>query len=331
MASLKYASSLIIILDALDEWDHWKQFLKALRQVIPPALFLKFVITSRHSTDIESVLTGAATQYRLTTVSPTICRKYFEERFNDFTWDGPRPDEERLQKLVKLADGLLIWAATVCSLVSTQHSNKGPLDILDEILLSSSIVSHEERMDDLYREALKRIFPVNDNGSRLKLFRSIVALREALPLTEFARLVNMRTEYIRTTCSCLTALQTRGTFDDTTVQPAVELFHASFIEHFGQLKEAHRVMADNCIHFFKQVVGPDVAKRWGLFQFQEAERYFGDHWMYHLQEAPLENRSNLVPNIPSNHLCLGDECLLSHLQLVKEKDDYGSGLDVRQT
>jgi tetratricopeptide (TPR) repeat protein len=244
---------------------------------------------------------------------------------------GPHPDEERLHKLVKLADGLLIWAATVCTLVSTEHSNKGPLDILDEILLSSSIVSHEERMEDLYREALKRIFPTNDDGSRLKLFHSMVALREVLPLTEFARLVKMRPKFIQTICSHLTALQTRGKFDDSTVQPAVQLFHTSFIEHLGQLKEVHRVMADNCIHFFKQVTGPDVAKGSQPFQFQEAERYVGDHWMYHLREAPLEYRLTLLPNVSSNHLCLGDGCLLSHLQFRGEKHGYSSGLDAPKT
>ena len=281
--------------------------------------------------DIESVLTGAATLYKLPTVSAAICRKYFEERFDDFTWDGPHPDEERLHKLVKLADGLLIWAATVCTLVSTEHPNNRPLDILDEILLSLSIVSSEERMDDLYQEALKRLFPANNYESRLKLFRSMVALREALPLTEFTRLVDMKPDFIRKSCSDLRALQTRGTFDDATVQPAVKLFHASFIEHLGQLKEVHGVMADNCIHFFKQVTGPDMADGSWPFQFQEAEWYVGDHWMYHLREAPLEYRSNLVPNVPSNHLCLQDRCLLSHLRLVGENYSYGPGLDMLRT
>jgi hypothetical protein len=91
VASLGYASSLIIILDALDEWAHWKHFLKALRQVNPPTLSLKFVMTSRHSMDIESVLAGAATLYKLPTVSAAVCRKYFEERFDDFTWDRTPP------------------------------------------------------------------------------------------------------------------------------------------------------------------------------------------------------------------------------------------------
>ncbi|KAF8810517.1 hypothetical protein BYT27DRAFT_7134863 [Phlegmacium glaucopus] len=328
VVSLAYAGSLVIIVDALDEWVHSKQFLKALCQVNPPTLSLKFVMTSRHSMDIESVITGAATLYQLTTVSATICRKYFEEQFDDFTWDGPRPDEKRLHKLVELADGLLIWAATVCTVVRTLHPNKGPLDILDEILLSSSIVSHEERMDDLYRKALERIFPSKDDGSRLKLFRSMVALREDLPLTEFARLVNMRVEFVRQFCSYLTAFHTRGTLKDKIVQPAAKLFHTSFIEHLGQLNEAHGVMADNCIYFFKRVTGPDVAKD---FPFQEAEQYIGEHWIYHLLEAPFEKRSNLFPDIPSNCLCLWVGCLLSHLYLVGDKYGYGPGSDALKT
>ncbi|KAF8810898.1 hypothetical protein BYT27DRAFT_7209044 [Phlegmacium glaucopus] len=169
VASLAYAGSLVIIVDALDEWVHSKQFFKALRQVNPPTLSLKLVMTSRHSTDIDSVITGAATLYKLTTFPRPSAANIL--RSNSMT-----SHEKRLGKLVELADGLLIWAATVCTVVHTLHPNKGPLDILDEILLSLSIVSHEERVGGLYRKALERIFPTKDDGSRLKLFRSLVAL-----------------------------------------------------------------------------------------------------------------------------------------------------------
>jgi len=326
VAFLAYAGPLVVILDALDEWVHREQFLKALCQVkFPPTFSLKFIMTSRYSDDIKSIVNCAATRYELTPVSETVSRQYFEERFNDRTWRGPRPDEVRLDKLVKLADGLLIWAATVCTLVSTPHPKKSPLKILDEILSSSLNLGHEERMKRLYREALERIFPATENEEwRLKLFFSMIALREALPLTEFARVVDMRSDFIHDVCSRLRALQTRGTFHESMVQPAVELFHASFIEHLGQLNEAHGVLADDCVHFFKQVTEDDIA---GILPPREAEQYISEHWVYHLQEAPLQKRSNLFLDIPNDHLRLWVGCLLSHLFRLGNKYGYGPGSD----
>ena len=323
VTSLAYGGSLVIILDALDEWrfDYQVQLLKALRN-LPHTLSLKFVMTSRYSEDIATIVDGAAILYELTPVSDPVCRKYFEERFNDPEWDGPRPDDKKLDKLVELAGGFLIWAATVCTLVSTPHPDKSPLKILEEILSASLILGREERMEVLYREALERIFPAKYRASCLKLSLSMVVLREDLPLTEFSRLVSMTPKFIQDICRGLRALQTRGKFHDSTVQPAVKLFHASFIEHLGRLNEAHGVMADNCINFFKRVTEPDEP---GPFPFQKAEQYIGRYWMYHLQEAP-DKRSNFL-NVPSYHLRLWVGCLLSHLFLLGDMYGYSPGSD----
>ena len=325
VASLAYGGSLVIILDALDEWVHRVRFLKALRS-LPPTLSLKFVMTSRYLEDIASIVDGAAILYELTPVSDPVCRKYFEDRFNDPAWDGPRPDDDKLVRLVELAGGLLIWAATVCTLVSTPHPDKSSLKILEEILSSSLILGREERMEDLYREALGRIFPAKHKESCLKLSLSMMVLREDLPLTEFARLVNMTPKFIQDICRRLRALQTRGKFHDSTVQPAVKLFHASFIEHLGRLNEAHGVMADNCIHFFRRVTEPNES---GPFPFEKVEQYIGKYWMYHLQEVP-EKRTNFL-NVPSNHLRLWVGCLLSHLFLLGDIYDYSPDSDALKT
>jgi hypothetical protein len=320
--SLAYGGSLVIILDALDEWVHRVRFLEALRD-LSPTLSVKFVMTSRYLEDVASIVEGAAIPYEITPVSDPVCRKYFKERFSDPTWNGPSPDDKKLDRLVELAGGLLIWAATVCTLVSTPHPEKSSLKILDEILSSSLILGREERMEDLYREALERIFPAKYKESCSKLFHSMVVLREALPLTEFARLVNMTPEFIQDICRRLRALQTQGNFHDGMVQPAVKLFHTSFIEHFCRLNEAHGVMVDNCIHFFKQVMEPDEP---GPFPFQKAEQYIGKYWMYHLQGAP-EKRSNFL-SVPSNYLRLWVGCLLSHLFPLWDMYGYGPGSDV---
>ncbi|KAF8814454.1 hypothetical protein BYT27DRAFT_7129978 [Phlegmacium glaucopus] len=330
ITSLAYAGSIVIILDALDEWAYRKPFLEALRVNLPPALSLKFVMTSRYSSDIESIVKGAVRIYELTPVSHTVCRDYFKERFKTLKWYGHEPDSEKLDKLVELADGLLIWAATVCTLVSVSRPNKRPHQILNEITTSSSSLGHGRRMEELYKLALQRLFPDDDpevDRSRQKIFLSMVALKDTLPLKDFARIVNMFPEFIQDVCSGLRALQTRGIFDDSIVQPAIKLFHASFVDYFGPMDQARDVMADNCIHFFEQVTGPDAIEEPGLSPFRQAERYMGKHWVYHLQEAPLEKRSNFFLDVPSNHLRLWVGCLLSHLFLVRDEYGYGPGSD----
>ena len=324
VASLAYGGSLVVILDALDEWTHRVRFLKALRN-LPPTLPLKFVMTSRYLKDIASTVNSAAFQFELTPVSDPVCRLYFEKRFNAFEWDERRPDDVMLDKLVNLAGGLLIWAATVCTLVFTSHPDKSSLKILEEILSSSLILSHGKRMENLYREALERIFPAEHEKSCLKLSLSMVVLREDLPLSEFSRLVNMTPKFIYDICQSLRALQTRGKFHDSMVQPADKLFHASFIKYLDRLNEAHGVMADNCIHFFKWAMELDNP----AFPFQKAAQYIGKYWMYHLQEIPEEKCSKFLNVL--NHLCLWVVCLLSHLFPLGDKLSvygYSPGSDV---
>jgi hypothetical protein len=301
--SLAYGGSIVIILDALDEWVHRVRFLEALRD-LKPTLSVKFVMTSRPLEDIASIIEGAAVPYELTPVPDSVCRKYFEERFNDPAWKGPRPDDKKLDKLVELAGGLLIWASTVCTVVSTTHPGKSRLKILDEVLSSSLILGHEKKMEELYRGSLDRIFPAEYKESCWKLFLSMVVLKEDLPLSEFARLVDMTTEFIQDICQGLRALQTRGEFRDGMVQPA------------------HGVMVDNCTNFFKRMTEPDKT---GPSPFEKAEQYIGKYWMDHLQEAP-EKRSDFL-NVPSNHLRLWIGCLLSHLFLLGDIYGYGPGSD----
>ena len=326
IVSLAYAGPLVIILDALDEWASRKQFLKALCEVnLPSNTAVKFVMTSRYLDDIQSIFGGSVTVYQLPTVSPVICRKYFEDRFKDTKWTGPRLDQVTLDRLVKLADGLLIWAATVCNLLSPSPphpTKKLAIQTLNGILSSSPNQGHKERMEDLYRAALERIFPTEDKEWHSKLFLLMVALREPLPLKEFARLVQMTEEFVQDACSRLRALQTRGTFDHHMVQPAIELFHASFIEHLDQSNQAHRVMANTCICFFEEVTEPDVGQELGPFPFERAEQYIGKYLVYHMQEAP---QANVFLTVTSHHLRLWVGCLLSHLFLLGDTYGYGSG------
>ena len=291
IASLGYAGPLVIIFDALDEWAYRQEFLKGLFKVdLPPNL--KVIMTSRYSKDIESVVDGAARLYEITPVSDVVCRAYFEDKFQQIEWEGREPEPFKFDKLIELADGLFVWAATVCALVSRTSSKKSSNQILDDIIDSSQRLGRMKKMEELYRMALERLFPEDDDDDkqpRLQTILSMVTLRESLPLQEFARLVNVRRRFVKDTCSRLRALQTRGAFNDSTVQPAIKLFHASFIDYLGR-DQARNAMVNNCIHFFTHVAEPDAAEP-NSFPFQKAQLYvyMGKHWAGHMDEGRSED------------------------------------------
>jgi hypothetical protein len=334
IASLAYAGPLVIILDALDEWVDGAEFLgveflEGLFKVDLPAN-LKVIMTSRYSKDIESVVDGAARLYELTPVSNIVCRAYFEDKFRQINWEGREPEPFKFSKLVRLADGLLMWAATVCTLLSFASSKKSPNQILDDIIGSSQGLGRTEKMEKLYRMALERLFPDDDGRGekpqRLQTILSMVTLRESLPLQDFARLVAMRPEFVKATCSGLRALQSRGAFNDSTVQPAIKLFHASFIDYLGH-DQARNAMVNNCIHFFTHVAEPNAAEL-NPFPFQKAQLYvyMGKHWAGHMEEGRSEEYSTAFFEVTSDQLRLWVAWSLSRLLFLEDNSQPSSSM-----
>jgi tetratricopeptide (TPR) repeat protein len=318
IASLAYAGPLVIIFDALDEWAYRQEFLKGLSDVdLPPNL--KVIMTSRYSKDIESVVDGAARLYELTPVSNIVCRAYFEGKFQQIDWEGREPEPLKFDKLVELADGLLVWAATVCALVSRTSSKKSPIQILDDIIDSS--LGRMKKMEELYRIALDRLFPEEDDDDkqpRLQTILSMITLRESLPLQDFAKLVNVRPRFVKDTCSGLRALQTRGAFNDGIVQPAIKLFHASFIDYLSH-DRARNAMVNNCIHFFTHVAEPDAAEL-NPFPFRKGQLfvYMGKHWAGHMEEGRSEEYSTAFFEVTGDQLRLWVAWSLSRLLFLGE-------------
>lgn len=139
ISTLSYSGPLVVILDALDEWVYHEEFLSALVRTVrlPRTTAIKFVMTSRYSTGIDSIVSDNVRIRELTPVSDTICREYFEENFKTINWYGHDPGSQEIDELVELADGRLQWAATVCTDLSTPDPHKEPHQILDDILTHS--------------------------------------------------------------------------------------------------------------------------------------------------------------------------------------------------
>ncbi|KAF5327308.1 hypothetical protein D9619_004485 [Psilocybe cf. subviscida] len=336
ISTLSYSGPLVIILDALDEWAYREEFLSALvRKVrLPGTTALKFVMTSRYSTGIDSIVSSNARTRELTPVSETICREYFDERFQTINWYGRDPGSQEFDKLVELADGLLIWAATVCTLVSVKRPNKRPNQILDDILTSSNSVARGKRMEELYELAMKRIFPDEDEEikqSRSDILLAMAALKEALPLSEFALLVDVLPEFVNDICIGLRALQTRGAFDESKVQPAIKIFHASFIDYFGTLQEARTVVARHCVDFFKRSQNAEEPANIGANLFRQAELYIGKHFADHILEAPTDLQSQAIAHITTDDLRMWAGWSLAQLMVIGEENGFPASSNALRT
>ena len=129
--SLSYPYPLVIVVDALDEWEYCEAFLKELEHIPHPSS-VKILLTSRPNPSIErSLLNVAVQKYQLRPVSEAITEVYFNHHFAKMDWEMRKPSPNIVSNLARLADGLLIWAAMVCSFLSYEMRAGAPHELLD--------------------------------------------------------------------------------------------------------------------------------------------------------------------------------------------------------
>ena len=191
-----------------------------------------------------------------------------------------KPSPNIVSDLARLADGLLVWAAMVCSFLSYDMRADAPHKLLDQIFSYLKQITLEDQLSRLYCDALTQLFG-NDKEQELlkRVFGAMTVLRESLPLHDFARLLGMSLNQVGGVQSRLTALQTPGTFDEQIVPPASEWFHSSFIE-FTMKREveagnplfpclidpqmAHLSVAEGCLSFLLSQWFPFIVQRQGM-------------------------------------------------------------------
>ena len=322
--SLSYPYPLVIVVDALDEWEHSEAFLKELENILHPSS-VKILLTSRPNYSIErSLLNVAVQKYQLRPVSEAITEVYFNHHFAKMDWEMRKPSPNIVSNLARLADGLLIWAAMVCSFLSYEMRAGAPHELLDQILSSPKRITFEGQLTNLYHDALAQLFR-NDKEQQLfkQVFGAITVLRESLPLHDFARLLGMSHNQVRGVQSRLTALQTRGTFDEQTVPPASERFHSSFIEFtmnseaeasiplipcLSEPHTAHQSMAEGCLSFLSDFLSSFRGRECSHSDLRGLELYSVKFWPLHITNSndrltPLPPKLyNLLLELPENHL-----------------------------
>ncbi|KAF8954224.1 hypothetical protein BDZ97DRAFT_1928594 [Flammula alnicola] len=315
---LKYPYQLVIVIDGLEEWTNHESFLAELAH-IPSSSPLKFVLTSRPSHSIERVLDKIPVQqYPLPPVSQEIVERYFNHHFERIDWRGRKPDQQTINRLATHAHGLLIWAATVRSLLSHESDERYPHVILDQILSSEEKVGTRsgEQLERLYRDAIATLFPEPDMREKLRNFLgAMMVLQEALPIRDFARLLGMSDRPAEEIQRRLAALQTRGDFKSDVIPPALQQFHVSFLEFIESTSaeynghsiaisstNAHSMLANRCLEiiFFELLQSPR-GQTCAYSELRGVEPYAVKFWPLH-----LSNGSSRPPSAPSTTRALID-------------------------
>ncbi|KAJ2921845.1 hypothetical protein H1R20_g15243, partial [Candolleomyces eurysporus] len=304
LQSLNQPLTLIIIIDAMDEWRHHPTFIKALALLNSESHIVKFIITARlnpcasHLPGIERV---SIYTYALGPISKEVIRGYFIKYLETVLWvDGRKASSADVEKLTELSGGLPVWASTVISLLSHPFDKSPPHEILSEIVGSRRQVGGTDTLGELYRNALRRLFPSSDAQKYFqRYFGAIMVIQEALSLSDFSMLAGIPSHLITRIRSTLSALQTRypPPHSKEMIHPAMGLFHLSFLEHVQTTTtensfaistfDSHSVLGLNCL---EQFVSLSLSSLQHNLTLRAIQKYALMYWPLHVSNGTL--RSN---------------------------------------
>ncbi|KAF8191174.1 tetratricopeptide repeat-containing protein [Pholiota molesta] len=305
---LDYPYQLVVVVDGLEEWTSHKSFLGALAHIPSPSP-VKFILTSRPSHSIKLIFDKIAIEsYPLPPVSQEIVEHYFHHHFETINWRGRKPDQLTISELAARAEGLLIWAATICSLLSHEFDQRYPHQILDQILSSGEKVGARsgEQLERLYRDAIATLFPKQDMHEKLQDFLgAMMVLQEALPLRDFACLLPWEMDgQVSDRAAAeiqrrLAAFQTRGEFKSDIIPPAIQQFHLSFLEFMQststeynerrvaiRAENAHSMVGNRCLEIvFSEFLQSHRGKVCTYSELRGVELYAIKFWPLHISNG----------------------------------------------
>ncbi|PPQ73702.1 hypothetical protein CVT26_010857, partial [Gymnopilus dilepis] len=308
--ALKYPYPLVIVIDGLDEWPIRDSLLKELEHMplLPP---VKFILTSRFSHAIERALKDVVHHpHPLPLASPELIECYFHHHFDqqDIDWKGHKPNEQKIGKLASLADGLLIWAATVQSLMLNHPQGKLPHQVLENVIASGEGIASSDRLKQLYQEALEGLL-VPKSGSEQeymkemahKFLGGIMVIETPLSVPDFASLSKIPESTVQLIHNHLAALQLRSNPDSSQIDPAIQTFHASFLQ-FLQSSEGlehsvpqpfyhinpinhHLALGKSCLHHLIRLLKSYRGQHCTASQLSGLDQYIVRYWPLHLSEG----------------------------------------------
>ena len=283
-------SSYILVVDALDECDNDNN-IRTIIHLLAEARLLKLIrlrifLTSRPEIPIRhgfhELSDAEHEDFVLHNISPSIVdhdiRTFLEHTFQLIARERSLvagwPGEDTINCLVQSASGLFIWAATACRFI--REGKRFVAKRLNIILENSSIDSNgaEQHLNEIYTTVLRNcISPKYSAGeiqelrSMLKsLLGSIVTLLSPLSTQSLSKLLSTAQDEVDQTLDDLHAILN---IPKTPTQP-IRLHHPSFRdflykktrckEFWIEEKQAHQVLADNCIRLMSMSLKQDICR-----------------------------------------------------------------------
>jgi hypothetical protein len=294
-------NSFIIVIDALDECEGDNEIRSILRILAKAnnlgTARLLILLTSRPETPIihgframpgifyHGLVLHNVSRDAVDHDIAVFLRDAFRKIREEFEIPANRPGDDKIKYLVKRADGVFIYAATVYRFI------KGdgwwlPQDLLDLVLLdagSGQLPDWEHdvpsqsptwELDEIYTQILQRsiekIQGGRDKDRLLQTFKqvigSIAIVAKQLPVVTLANLLQIRPELVNLRVRHLqSVLNIPHNLDDP-----IRLLHPSFrdflldkgrcsdLDFWVDERQAHRKLADNCIQLMSNSLKQDI-------------------------------------------------------------------------
>ncbi|KAJ2922200.1 hypothetical protein H1R20_g14887, partial [Candolleomyces eurysporus] len=304
LRSLSHPQPLIIVIDAMDEWQDHPTFIEALALLNLESHVVKFIITDRLNpctSRLPGIEKVSISTYALAPMSKEAIKSYFEKNLGTVPWvDGRKASPADIEKLTELSGGLPVWASTVIALLSYRFSESPPHEILAEIVGSRRQVGGSDELGELYGKALRRLFPSSNAQSpqTRKYFRRYIGttlvLQETLSLTDFSTLAGIPPHLTTIIQFTLSALQTRSPppGSEKMIHPATLLFHLSFLDYVQSTTaedsfvisnfDSHSALGLTCL---KQLVSLPPSSLHHNFSLRAIQRYAVKYWPYHVSNG----------------------------------------------
>jgi len=293
---------ILIILDALDECtaDNGPEtILAALTSHLNSVPFLKVFISSRPTSSTENAFALCASRkifilHNVTDVDADI-RRYLDDRLEKAAAKEAAkgrpvttqnwPPAELVEKLVKKAEGLFIFASTVCNVVE----RPGGLEHqLKKIADNPAITG----LDELYQEILKRAlnkFPEPEEKTEcLRIIGTIILLRNQLSVNALGPLLDLPPFHVQGRLSDVQSVlivpddrdgvirTLHATFPDFLVDQkrATPKSNSGDLTFFIDPSKRHTHIVIDCLNFI--TAHPEVG------EYSSAFTYASKNWLYHL-------------------------------------------------
>ncbi|KAJ3540675.1 hypothetical protein NMY22_g4195 [Coprinellus aureogranulatus] len=359
--ALRSSGSFIFLLDAVDEWEYYETFMKELAWMTASSTSLKFILLGRSDPQKQGHKDAWLRSYQLQPIADRIMERYFVKELNSVQWSrGWMPTKTQISKLVKLADGLFLWAVVVCSLLKRKLSRSSPSEMLESIVDSRRSITAEAGLSTLYHQSIIWLFPTPNEQALLRQYLgAALVLQEPLPMDSFSSLVRMPIHVVECVNAALIALQIRDpltTGDVQWIYPAGSIFHLSFLRYLESSStppeisfpisatEYHYRLAESCLLELRNFLpGKQKLNRTDLSPLQE---YTVKHMPTHVYKGtpsvePVSDpdweqkpQFSLLKDIPTPSFFQWGRLLLSLLQpsgsdreLEEDTENYGESTE----